>query len=303
MRALLFALVLAFTLVGLPGSAHADQEPTVRWNEDWPRFRLVEGATLVAVTIGSSVLALSPVHETALWDNPVLFDKAARSFFKSNDKDTQALAGHVSDRLYHGMVLAPYLIDNYVVALGVHRNPDVALQMTLIDLQSLGISGVMALGMEHGLGRARPYERDCTDPNGFDPVGHNACGPPGGFQGFPSGHAAAAFTMAGLTCVHHQHLPLWGGGWPDALACVGTMSLATTTGVLRLVVDRHWATDVVAGAAIGIFNGYFLPLWLHYGFGDKKRAVGTIFKTEVGYVAPVPQVFPGGGGLGLGGSF
>lgn len=302
MRSLFAFFALACALV-IPSTARADQEPTVQWRDDWPRFRLVEGATLIAVTVGSSAIALSPVHDTALWDKPILFDKAARDLFKSNDKDTQAMAGLVSDRLYHGMVLAPYLIDNYIIALGVHRNPDVALQMTLINLQSLGLSGVMALGMEHGLGRARPYERECKDPNGFDPVGYNACGPPGGFQSFPSGHAAAAFTMASLTCVHHQHLPLWGGGWPDALACIGTMSLATTTGVLRLVVDRHWATDVVAGAAIGVFNGYFLPLWLHYGFGDKKRTVATAFKTEVGYVAPVPQLFPGGGGLGLNGSF
>ena len=72
---------------------------------------------------------------------------------------------------------------------------------------------------------------------------------------------------------------------------------------MRLVVDRHWASDVIAGAALGIFNGYFLPLWLHYGFGNKKNAVSTMFKTELGYVAPVPQLFPGGGGLGVMGSF
>lgn len=303
MKKLFAILALVCILVAAPETAHADQEPTVQWREDWPRFRLVEGAAVVALTIGSTALALSPVHETAAWDKPILFDKAARNLFKSNDKEVQELAGDISDRLYHGMVLGPYIIDNYIVALGVHRNPDVALQMTLIDLQSLGLSGVIALGLEHGVGRARPYERECTNKEGFDPVGYNACGPPGGFQSFPSGHAAAAFTMAGLTCVHHQHLPLWGGGWPDAMACIGTMALATTSGTMRLVVDRHWASDVVVGAAIGVFNGYFLPLWLHYGFGNKKSAVSTIFKTEVGYVAPVPQLFPGGGGMGVTGSF
>lgn len=302
-RAAFMRFAVVFALLATPNTAHADQEPTVQWRDDWPRFRLWEGVAVVALTVGSSAIALSPVHETAVWDKPILFDKAARSFFKSNDRDTQELAGNIGDRLYQGMVLGPYIIDNYIVALGVHRNPDVALQMTLIDLQSLGLSGVVALGLEHGVGRARPYERECTNNEGFDRVGYNACGPPGGFQSFPSGHAAAAFTMAGLTCVHHQHLPLWGGGWPDALACIGTLALATTSGVSRLIVDRHWATDVVAGTALGIFNGYFVPLWLHYGFGNKKATVSTIFKTEVGYVAPIPQVFPGGGGMGVIGSF
>lgn len=303
MKTLLALLVVVSTLVAVPETAHADQEPTVQWNEQWPRFRLVEGAAVVALTVGSTAIALSPVPQSAIWDQPILFDKAARELFKGTDAKTQELGGDISDGLYQGMVLGPYVIDNYIVALGVHRNPDVALQLTLMDMQSLGLSGVVALGFEHGLGRARPYQRECVKNGDFHPTGFNVCGPDGGFVSFPSGHAAAAFTMAALTCVHHQHLPLWGGGWPDALACIGTMALATTSGTMRLVVDRHWASDVIAGAALGIFNGYFLPLWLHYGFGNKKNAVSTMFKTELGYVAPVPQLFPGGGGLGVMGSF
>jgi PAP2 superfamily len=294
-------LALAISTFAAP--AAAEQEKEVRWSDDWHRVRLIEVADILALTVASIGLNATPVPDHAHWSKPILFDDAARKLFKSNDPHVQELAGTWSDRLYQGMVLAPYIIDNYVVALGVHENADVALQMTLINLQSLGLSGVMSLGAEHAVGRARPYVQDCANPKGGpDKVGFNQCGTEGDFQSFYSGHAAATFTMAGLTCAHHQHLPLWGGGLPDALACFGMVGLAATTGILRMVVDRHWASDVLLGTTVGIVNGYVIPMWLHYGFGP-KRPIPTVVQTSFGYIAPIPEVLPGGAGLGVAGVF
>ena len=295
------ATTLGVALHAAPASA--DQEKTVEWNENWPRVHLAEVGAIVALTVASIEINTLPYADHAKWSKPILFDSAARSFFKSNNEKTQEFAAQLSDQLYHGMVLAPYVIDNYVVAMGIHENADVALQMTLINLQSLGLSGVVALGAEHAVGRARPYTSDCSGPSRADKVGYNHCDGVGEFQSFFSGHAAAAFTMAGLTCAHHQHLPLYGGGLPDAMACVVMLSLATTTGLMRMVVDRHWASDVLLGTSVGIVSGYVLPSWLHYGFGNSRRKVPTVMQTSFGYVAPMPQIYTGGGGLGLAGVF
>ena len=73
--------------------------------------------------------------------------------------------------------------------------------------------------------------------------------------------------MAALTCVHHQHLPLYGGGFANLAPCLVMMGVAATTGVLRLVYDEHWASDVITGWAVGAASGYVLPSLLHYGFG------------------------------------
>lgn len=302
------ALVAATALGGVVayGSPlHADQEKTVQWSEDWPRFRLVEVGAVVALAAGAITINGAPYADHAHWSGPILFDTPARTFFKSNNAETQKIAAVTSDNLYYGSVVVPFIIDNYIVALGVHQNADVALQMTLMDLQSLGLSGVMTLAAEHGVGRERPYVKDCAPgKNAPDTVGFNHCDRGfRDFQSFYSGHAAAAFTMAGLTCVHHQHLPLYGGGAADAVACVTMGALATTTGVLRLVSDRHYASDVLLGTAIGIVNGYLLPSWLHYGFGDSRKKVSTVIKTSFGYVAPIPQMYQGGGGMGLAGIF
>ena len=61
---------------------------------------------------------------------------------------------------------------------------------------------------------------------------------------FPSGHSAVTFAAA---TVLQQHL-----GWKWA---VPTYSIASYVAMSRLVDDRHWASDVVAGAAEGIIIG------------------------------------------------
>jgi membrane-associated phospholipid phosphatase len=283
-----------------PSSAHADQEKTVQWNEAWPRVRLVEAANVVALTIGAGLIEeKAPYHHHAVWEGPILFDKPVRQLMRSTSREGQQRAADVSDLLYRGMVLTPYIVDNYFVTLGIHQNADVALQMTLINLQSLGISGVVTLAAGHGVGRQRPYVSGCKGKVQPDPVGFNWCGDKDDFRSFYSGHSAAMFTMAGLTCVHHQHLPLYGGGVPDALACALMLGLATTGSLSRIISDRHWATDVALGISVGIFDGYFLPLWLHYGLGWSRPALKTSIDTSVGTIVPYPQVYDGGAGLGL----
>ena len=61
---------------------------------------------------------------------------------------------------------------------------------------------------------------------------------------FPSGHAAGTFAAA---TVLQQHL-----GWKWA---VPTYTIGTYVAISRLADDRHWASDVVAGAAEGIIVG------------------------------------------------
>jgi hypothetical protein len=41
-------------------------------------------------------------------------------------------------------------------------------------------------------------------------------------------------------------------------------ALASATGVLRIVADRHYASDVIVGAVMGLSVGYGLPWLLHY---------------------------------------
>ena len=70
---------------------------------------------------------------------------------------------------------------------------------------------------------------------------------------FPSGHTAIAF--AGATILHKEYGNL--SPWYS----IGGYTLATFTGISRIINNRHWASDVIVGAGAGIVStdiGYFL---------------------------------------------
>lgn len=70
---------------------------------------------------------------------------------------------------------------------------------------------------------------------------------------FPSGHTATAFMTATMLAKEYGHLSPW--------VSIGGYSAATATGVMRMVNNRHWMSDVLAGAGIGIMCtefGYWL---------------------------------------------
>jgi hypothetical protein len=299
-------LVVA-TCVAFPGVARARDPETVEWSSDWPRVQAWEAIGAVVLTVGDTEFERYVPIQTATWRGGILFDDWARGVFRGRTHDMQVTASSLSDGLFYGGTLVPFIVDDFFVALDVHRNADVALQMFVINMQSLGISGLTSLAAEHGVGRARPYTLDCG-PDGLihDPSGAlmpNHCGTQNDDRSFFSGHVAAVTTMAGLTCIHHQHLPLYGGGLADLAPCVVMIAASVATGLLRLVYDEHWASDVMVGWLDGALSGYVLPAALHYGFGGSGPAT-LRFRAGDLTVAPMISAYGNSGArLGVIGSF
>jgi membrane-associated phospholipid phosphatase len=86
---------------------------------------------------------------------------------------------------------------------------------------------------------------------------------------FPSGHTNAAFVGAEFLWQEYKDVSVWYG--------VGGYAIASATGIFRIVNDRHWFTDVAAGAGIGILSTK-AAYWLHpfvnrvfFGKGEKKN--------------------------------
>ena len=73
---------------------------------------------------------------------------------------------------------------------------------------------------------------------------------------WPSGHTATAFLAA--TILHKEY-----GMTRSPWFSVGAYTLATATGVMRVLNNRHWISDVLSGAGIGI-----LSVELGYGMCD-----------------------------------
>lgn len=85
-------------------------------------------------------------------------------------------------------------------------------------------------------------------------------------RSFPSGHTATAFMCA--TMLHKEY------GYISPWISIGGYAVATTTGVSRILNNKHWIADVMAGAGIGILStemGYFLADLIFKGTGLHKH--------------------------------
>jgi membrane-associated phospholipid phosphatase len=244
--------------------ARAADPDRVEWSETWHRVRLAETLDAVALGLGSlSIEEAWPAPNRPTWTGGILFDNWARRAFVSDSPSVQNAAAVYSDNMMLASMIAPLVIDNYVVTLGIHQNADVAAQMLMINLQSLALTGFLSLLAEHAVARQRPFVpyrgADGHVRNAEGQVLLNSCSGPADNQSFYSGHSAITATMAGLTCIHHQHLPLYGGGPADLAPCLLMITASITTGIARLMADKHWASDIVIGWSIGTFSGYALP--------------------------------------------
>jgi hypothetical protein len=296
----LFAGVVVLLLL-LPSIALAADPDTVTWSPDWRRVKVPEAVGAVALTVADTEFdAQIPYPTHANWRGGILFDDWARKTLRGRTYSIQQTASSVSDMMFKVGAFVPLVVDDYFATLAVHENADVALQMLFIDLEAFSVSGIVSLTAEHTVGRARPFTEDCGLR---DAAGHllHQCGAPGDIRSFFSGHATATATTAGLVCVEHQHLPLFGGGFADLAPCLVMISVSLATGMLRIVYDEHWATDVVTGWMVGAASGYLLPAALHYGFGG-KRPPGEIVAGEL-RAQPTLLPYQGGVGAGLVGVF
>lgn len=114
-----------------------------------------------------------------------------------------------------------------------------------------------------------------------------------GNDSFPSGHTARAFTGAELMRIEYGNLVGLAG-----------YTCAIATGILRIHNNRHWWSDVLGGAAIGIISAriaYWLLPWERRLFGLDKKHSSTP-KSEVSSLPTVvvaPTLVTGGAGISV----
>lgn len=79
------------------------------------------------------------------------------------------------------------------------------------------------------------------------------------YRSFPSGHTASAFAFAAAVSSETQR---W---WPSTRWVIGPIlySGATLTGMSRIYNEAHWASDVMAGAALGTLTGIKVVRYEH----------------------------------------
>ena len=174
------------------------------------------------------------------------------------------------------------------------------------DMADLGLHGTEAVivgGLFGGVlkdffGRARPYVHPPTDSTGFKADDWQlGRGIKGGdmYRSFPSGHSVAAFAAAAAVA---NETSRW---WPSWKWVIGPAMYggAGLVGVSRMYNNRHWASDVMMGAALGTFAGNKVVRYFHRTNPDNKLdqwLLGTSLHPTAGggqafswFIVPVPR--------------
>lgn len=91
---------------------------------------------------------------------------------------------------------------------------------------------------------------------------------------FPSGHTATAFAGAEFMRQEYKDESVWYG--------IAGYAVATGTGIFRMYNNRHWLTDVAAGAGIGILSTK-IAYWVNpfvtrhlFGGGNSEKKTSSI---------------------------
>jgi hypothetical protein len=114
-----------------------------------------------------------------------------------------------------------------------------------------GISGII----KYTVGRSRPETGQ--GPHHFKPFSGNFS--------FPSGHTTTAFAWITPWVLYYPNIFTY-----------ALFILPVGTGLARMAKDKHWATDVLAGAFIGSTVAYLLHKWHVKAYHDSNQDMTRI---------------------------
>jgi membrane-associated phospholipid phosphatase len=219
-------------------------------------------AVLVALTTQLSAQTDAPTKPLFTWRDAVLGGGFVVATFAIRPLDKQAAdytqqpfpqKNHVLRTAATGFnrIALPgsFIIGGTMYAAGrIAKNERMA-ELGLHGTEALVVGSVFGTVLKNTFGRARPYVDTVPNPDNWQLLrgwkGDDK------FRSFPSGHTTAAFAAAAAVTAHTS---AW---WPNSIWYIGPAMYggATLVGLSRMYDNRHWASDVIMGAAIGTFAG------------------------------------------------
>ena len=271
----------------------AEEEHRLHWT--FPRFRTWQYVAVGVQTAANLTIEFADVPSAGeSWRSPLPLDVPVRNAILPQSEAGRARAERVADVLWYTTQFYTVLIDSVLVPLAFDNgNTDVAFQMTMINWQTLGLTGIITRVAHHTVPRARPVMYGCSEqPGAAFPC--REAGP-----GFFSGHVSMTTAGAALACAHHAALPLYGRNPAGMITCGVLSACAVSVGVGRIASDKHWFTDVLVGHIVGASVGFGLPWLLHY----QHRLSPDLSRLGVRRTAWIPWPTEDGASLSLVGEF
>ena len=163
-------------------------------------------------------------------------------FYSSYDakKDVRNLFGNYRNHIDNYLQFAPYLEVGGVLLAGIESRDDrVNLGLLVLKSELIMLSSVYVVKTLTAIQRP-------------DDSANNS---------FPSGHTAQAFLAASIVHNEFRDKSQWYG--------IGAYTLATGVAAFRMINNKHWESDVVAGAGFGILSAHLAYLSHRNRWGRK----------------------------------
>ncbi len=170
-------------------------------------------------------------------------DKPIHDFFMEHrSKGMDNMSKYVFEPFGNGIGTMAFVGTSYLA--GSLANNDRLMGTSLTAAKSFIISYALTFGIKHLAHRHRPLHDNPADPHIWEgPFGNPE------YTSFSSGHSAVAFSVATVYALEY-----WKTEWVPMLA----YTLAAGTAVSRMYDNKHWASDVFIGSAIGCATGAYM---------------------------------------------
>ncbi len=205
----------------------------------WNKKEWIAAGSVVAVGVGLYV-----------------FDDEIRHFFQSNTSDElDAISKYGFEPWGSGLYSLPLLGGFYIYGLAAKDNK--SRQIAMAGTQAYLMAALSSQLIKHLTNRHRPYQDVPSNPRLWE-------GPFKGFEytAFPSGHTTAAFAIATVFASAYSETI-----WVPIVA----YTIASGVGLSRIYDNKHWASDVFIGAALGFAVGKTV---FHIMEGNSKLSMG-----------------------------
>jgi membrane-associated phospholipid phosphatase len=243
------AFIIAAAGIADPARADAQVRDSTRAGRTPPVMTWLDIGVLGAGLVGSIALMSSDER---------IARRLQTDRYQDNNplQDVADVAGHINEKSLFAAGLVTYGIARLVDA--PRTTTDIAWHTT----ESIFMASATATLARGILGRSRPFVT--ADSNAYDyHLGKGFAELR--YRAYPSIHAASAFaTASALTAetARHSH---------RAAYIVGPIaySLAALPGLARMYGDKHWASDILMGAALGAVTGWATVRYHHHRPGNR----------------------------------
>lgn len=253
------------------------------------RSRFAAAAITLSITL---VASHSDAQPRPRWVGPVAFDRDASRLMRAREPEVRRAADTASWVIVGAVMAAPLAISTRAVSETPSSGRDFGESLLSLAIP-YGATAALGFAAKYAFARERPFAtraglaRSCVrgDEPGCEWDRNGS---------FPSLHSALGFVGAGMACAQALRFAPSDPGL-DAVTCGLSTMGAAIGATLRMVADKHYATDVIVGSLLGLGLSVGLGWALHYRDGAVLPLATAMNGARAG--EPLAVVLGGVGGI------